>query len=341
MINKWFIATLVFTTSFVFSDCEKEKVVPRSEYCNETLSCGYNASSKTFKKNYDIYVEAEALIWQPKEQALDIALINTTNKANPSKILNTHFDYSPGFKISLGSDFTLQAWDLWADYTKLKTENHAEKNVDLARASLLNYWSFFSPSGLNKIKSKWFLDLQTFDLSFGRSYFVGKKIIFHPFFGLRSGWIDQRMKVSSSNLANDYLFKAFSKSWLTGPRIGIKTNWLVGRGFSLFCNADASIFYQHFILRMKEQNLTGLILFQAKNVEKTINSNVDLSTGFDWGHSFCNNKWSLVFSAGYEMQVFWNQNKIRTFVEELKNETNLQSGNLMPHGFIVSLKSSF
>ncbi len=328
-LSKTLTAFTLFAAA-LFSN-EKETLCHPCDY-----QSGYNAPYKNYK-TYDIFVDGSALLWQPKEQGMDIALFDTTNKVNPSKILNTHFEYSPGFRITLGSNF-LDAWDAWIDYTQLKTENGMSKRSDLSSSSIINYWSF-NNFQLNEIKSKWGLSLKIFDLSFGRSYFVGKKLIFNPFFGLKFGKINQKIKVSSTSLTNSFLFKNSYTSNLIGPRLGIKTRWLLGSGFSFLCDCSASLFAQHFNLKLVERD-SNAFLYMAKTREKSVNTNVDILTSFDWSHNW-RNKWSLYLSAGYEMQLFWDQNRMRSFVEELKNTTNLESGNLMPHGFTFSLKFSF
>ena len=297
--------------------------------------------------DWDFYATGTFLLWQPKQQGLDVALVtprtNPTN--NAAHNLNTDFDYDPGFKLTLGSFFSDDNWGLWAEYSRLHTDNSARRKADPQIDTITNYWRIGATvTNLTSIFSKWDLGLDILDLSLGRPYYIGTKLIFNPFIGGRVSWIDQKINVrTSTSTGSKYETNVSSDSWLIGPRIGINTNWLLAEGFRFFGNTSASLFYQNFKLTAKEyQDINPRVYtINASEDQSNFNANVDLSLGFGWGRYFFRQKLHFDAIAGYELMLMWNQNLMRSFIEEIKNSVHSNHGNLTPHGFIFATRLDF
>ena len=295
---------------------------------------------------WDIFANISFLYFQPKEQGLDLGLVQPTTNItdNHASVVNAEFDFDPAFRISLGTFCLADNWNLFLEYTRFYSNNRKEHNIVPATDSFVNYWDFTRAlANYTYIHDKWTLHFNTLDLAFGRPYYVGTKLTFLPIAGIRLGFIDQKNVVKFTANSNFYETNVKSDSWLLGPRLGIYTNWLFGENFKLYGNAFASIFYQSFKLSLDQfQDLDPKVYsIRAKNSDNYINGDLELALGFSWGSYFQENRWYLEFSAGYEFNLFFNQNMLRSFFEELTYGISQRPGNLTPHGMVIGIKASF
>ena len=209
---------------------------------------------------------------------------------------------------------------------------------------MTSYWRIGEQiTDLFEIFSKWNLGLDILDLSLGRSYYVGTCFTVTPFVSAKAAWINQKANIKSAKKDNKYQTRVSSKSWFLGPQAGVETNWFLAEGFRFFSNASSALFYQHFSLLAKEYEIKNPITYTTNASDKLdcINASISLAMGFGWGKYFNYNNLHFDVQAGYEMQLFWNQNQMRSFVEELKNKVYSKPGNLTPHGFTLTMRLDF
>lgn len=352
--KKIMLASLLLLASCVYSscpcpeDCCNNRCKPGYPVDRDCMIGGYNAQGRIdVCGSRDFYASGTFLYWEPKEQGLDIALITpiynpTVNDANN---LNTDFDYQPGFKITLGLFLLNDNWGLQADYTRFHTKNRASGKADPLIDTITNYWRVGTQiDNLISIISRASIDMDFIDLSIGRPYYMGTNLIFNPYIGVRGGLINQRNIVrTETSRSLWYETKVSSDSWFVGPKIGICTNWLLADGFRFFGDGFSSLFYQNFKVAAKEFEDRNPSLFttNASNTLGYINVSLDLSIGIGWGKYFHYQKLHIDATVGYELEVMWNQNQMRAFIEEIKHQIHSNPGNLTPHGFIVALRLDF
>lgn len=315
---------------------------------NEDQMLGaYNASARyDVKGSFDVFTELSFIYWQPKEQGTAIALIKPTIDATQAqaRIINADFNFTTGFKALFGTSFTNDNWTTWAKYTFLHSKNFKKIRVN-ENETLTNFWRTAEDlDDLTTIFAKWLIYLDILDLSFGRPCYVGTKLTFHPFVGLKGGWITQKLYEQyiddPGGDPTHYKTTFRSNSYIIGPRIGLNTNWLLGDGFKFFGNISTSLFYQRFKLRLNEDQVDDPVL-KAKNTEKHINSNLELAVGLGWGCYFFEKRSHFDITLGYEALIFWNQNTLSSFCEELSSLTNAKPGNLTSHGFTITARFDF
>ncbi len=186
----------------------------------------------------------------------------------------------------------------------------------------------------------------------GRTYYVGKSLIFRSAWGARAAWILQNVHVTYENLTalktTDPLgvvasvpgvvnIYQRSHSWAVGPRAGLCMDWMLGCGLRFFGSGYGDILYTKY----KIQDKTALLPFVAST--KTLPGNpvqvvtadkfgvlrthLDFEMGFGWGSYFDNNNWHIDLSAAYGWQVFFDQNMFRHF-----ESATYVGGNTNPHG---------
>lgn len=352
MLKKVLAAATLFSTFAYCNECQTP--VQRFEQGHpvdkEQMLGAYNAPSRFDPCGcWDVFIEASLILWQPKEQGLSVANITPNGDVtqNNARILNMDIDFDPGFILSLGTAFSSDNWNLWAKYTRLHTKNKKNISVNTSEESLTNLFEVWEPlTDISRLNSTWKLYFDMLDLYLGRPYYVGTKLTFLPFLGLKAGSIKQRLHQtitdSPGGVPENYKNKFRSSSWLAGPMIGVNTNWLVGDGFRFFGNIASSIFYQHFSLTVQEYStLLPDVITSAKNKDGIINPSLEFRLGFGWGSYIYKKKYHIDITAGYDFIIFWNQNRIRSFADELASGVNTEAGDLTPHGFSFAIRFDF
>ncbi len=334
----------------------------------------YNSPARIDVCGIDCFLTGSYLYWQAKEKGLELGEhLQAQNSIYKNKVIPLHFNYHSAFKVGLGFYSKHDNWSLSSQYTRYYSKNSAHKTVDNFVSEetspnvnqLRSPW-FHQPNpgsslvnyALREAKSRWKLHLNLIDLELARPYFVGKKLTFRPFIGAKGGLINQRylfqgiLSRNDPNLENidiPVFGRFFSNSWLVGPRMGIDTNWLLGCNFRLIGNGAINLFYQRFKTNLKngvaaENNPLSLeVEYLISEKTSYFNSSFESMVGFGWGKYSRMNKWHFDFSAGYEIQLFLNQNMIRSLVDSSSSTlvTEGSTSNLMLHGLSLSAKIDF
>lgn len=269
------------------------------------------------------------------------------------KLHDFKFDWKPAFKVGIGFNFDHDNWDVYLQYTRVNsTMSNKHSLGDNPGEHLINGYMFQSYArDLSETTGKWVLDFNTFDLEFGRPYYNGKCLQFRAHYGLKGGWINNKLHTTGIYLSNPNGgetekgdFK--SKSWLIGPRAGIQTKWTFDDGFRFFGNAAASLFYQKFYeVTTREPFVSDPSLwYSAFNYSpQQLNAALESLIGIGWGTYFSRNNWHFDLAIGYEIQLFLDQNKmaaLRDLVVSF-NTPHVKAGNLMFHGVNVTMQFDF
>jgi hypothetical protein len=185
----------------------------------------------------------------------------------------------------------------------------------------------------------------TLDARLGKPYNVSRRVIFNPHFGLRFAWIDQNLSVdyAGTAAANRTKFHGKNDFWGLGGRIGIDTDWILGKGWKIFGNAATSLLVGSFTTN---QDFTVNTLSPASVVNLTDDfkmnvSNLEIAVGLDWGRYLKNHRYYLDFRAGYEFHMWWDQFQLRRFstVGTIPNYPTFPSrGNLTLNGFMFKIQ---
>lgn len=290
---------------------------------------------------WDAFVTGTFLWVLPSMEQLEFAQTIYPNHDGIGKIHEYNFDWKPAFKAGIGFNFDHDNWLVYLQYLRINSSMNNKHTSSDANTELVNMK--LAPAdvstAMTEVKGKWELDFNTFDLEFGRPYYNGKCLQFSAHYGLKGGWIDNTFEtegITTTELKATY----HSKSWLVGPRAGIKTKWMFDDGFRFFGDAAASLFYQKFYKIDARQPNGTLWDMGTDFVAKQINAALESILGIGWGTYFDRNKWHFDLAIGYEVQLFLNQNKLNT-LHSLLTSYNTKAGNLMFHGLNVTMQFDF
>lgn len=319
------------------------------------------------------FIQGSYLYWKATEEGLDVgrALTESNDKIiltvnNPIRMNSA---YNAGFRVGIGFETTSDKWETDITYTRYKVTNTKSKNISALYAShnyLQSSWISQEPllslgleNRYSSEKGKWDLNYNLFDIDLFRPFFLGKNLIFKPFFGIKGGWIDQKYifeGTTESDKVGDnrmiFQSKNISDSWLIGPSAGFSSQWILIYGFNLYGKASISMSYQKFNIFIHDTLLSENPASEnsyeiIKNDLAQLNPDIELSLGFEYGKYFYYNQWHLTLSLGYDFIYLCNQNMIGSKLNfNSKNLSdpiffNSKIGNLMLNGLNLLIRIDF
>ena len=282
--------------------------------------------------------------------------------------LGFNFDYD---------NWDLRAEYTWFHNTQRKSETATDFVLFNANTqSIASTWGTPTPSATEVVyqfaKEHWKLGMDLFDLDLGRWFYVGCNLTFHPSLGLRAAFIDQKVHVSYTNgfanytvdlpgllgggtLVENKNVRGKARSWALGPKAALETHWALGRGFWLFGNGEADLLYTRYTSLKERTSAAGTVLgiinfipfsFTESNATRgkqrnvgCLRAHVDLELGLGWGtYLECRDVY-IDCSAGYDFQVFFDQNMLRHHVTD--PGSFLPTGNLYIQGLIAKVRVDF
>ena len=293
----------------------------------------------------DFYTSIEGLIFQGMETGTSFTMVD---KVASTPILDatvggfsgddSSWDYNPGMRLALGVYVNCDAWALDFSWLWLNMTNHAN----------------FSGSGTGTAIPLWLPDAGTtftsnasaggnlqctmnvLDAALGKPYHVSRKVILKPHFGLRFAWIDQHLDLDYGGTTRMFV-DTTNDFFGVGARVGVDSDWILGKGFKLYSNLSSSVLAGGFNLI---EYIPGVNVTLKDDFQMVV-PNLELALGLDWGCYLNQNKYYLDFRFGYEFQVWWDQWNMRQFLTGVTdgNFINVRTpGNLTLNGFTLKIQ---
>jgi len=274
---------------------------------------------------------------------------------NAASVINMDFDYKPGFQLGFGANLDHGEVDVSGEYTWFCANQHLRKSgnqfypMQLDPGTLVAFLNGITnaagglgtagiPAAPLSFVQTWKLKMNLADLDLGSWRTRGKVLEAHPFIGLRAAWIDQFIDAAFTGnlLANGAILghtgaSVSTHSWAIGPRGGINTNWKIGKGFKFYWDAAGDLLYTNYEWHGQSvafvptfgDSLVGPVNWESNVTQTsitTLRTHFDIDLGFRWGVCTCDRTFRFELSAGYQFQVFFDQNMFRhftTMIEEV------------------------
>lgn len=211
--------------------------------------------------------------------------------------------WAPGFRVGLGWTTPSDFWEADLIYTWMS--NHAEET----KHSDGGFFMLFDPDNTlyDTVSADFRLHYNMGDVEFGRSVYLTKRVAFRPLFGVRGGVIDQKFHAHFTDVGN-VTFRAHNYFWGVGPRVGAKTEWQMGRGFSLHGQLAGALLYG------STDTAAQAVSSANDHLTQSI-PNVEMRCGLAWQScSFCE-RFFLKISGAWESSYWWNQFQLPIFTD--------------------------
>ncbi|HSX04073.1 MAG TPA: Lpg1974 family pore-forming outer membrane protein [Rhabdochlamydiaceae bacterium] len=281
------------------------------------------------------------------------------------KVVRFDQSYKPGFKVGLGLDFCHDGWDLFAEYTwyRLGTSKSVSAptlpNTQLSSVATtgLTLWdAYWGLNGNNNVigqntsfdlvggvvlflpqaivygnaSGKWRLHFNVVDLELGRNFYISRRLMLRPHFGLKGTWQKQNLSIAltngisnfSSNLTflpeHDRFMNQKLTEWGVGPRAGLDSAWHFSREFSLLGNIAVTGLYEHFSVDRFDYSLfppsspfAGLSnsFVNLESKFGTFQAVIEWMLGVRWEKWFLCDQYHFSLDAGWEEQIWFGQNQ--------------------------------
>lgn len=363
--------------SMAFADQAKDSKMMNNNNMNNNQSTGMSreitpSASPIASEGARFYFSGDFIYWQAKEDNLTVGYTGVadtydpasgTRPSNPSKagkIQMIDLSYEPGFKIGAGLVFAHDGWDTFMNYTWLDETN---QSTTLSRTSTngmlqsLYFNTENTASYANSVTGTWSFYFNEIDWELGRKFFISKRLVLRPHMGLKGAWIHQNYDLAefgsttgslTASNANAHTYQR-QKYWGVGFRTGLNAEWHFTRDFSIYGNVAVSEIYGLMHLKAKSQvddpntdmiattGFVGQWINQHKNIH-TMRPVLEMAMGFRYETSFGeDNYYRFLLSAGWEQQIWWNQNQ---FIKVPTVDTQT-SNDLMFQGLDVKIGFAF
>jgi hypothetical protein len=302
-------------------DPEPPSKSQRHERSETGMNAGYNAPEKVdAPRNCNVFGSVGFIFWMPMQDKFDLGVKANNASSLPGQYeTNIPFDfkYRPGFKVGLGLNLPYDNWSLGVEWTRLSGNETTRKGTSLPQV-VSSQWQISPNNGFSThITASWDFLFNLIDLAFSRPCYVGTKLIFTPFFGGRLFYNHQHVRSHAHSTSSiSVLAKSKQKLWELGPRAGMNSGWLLGKGFRMEGDLGFSLLYANIRTRHKEKGWIGppatsdILAQKSRTHSQGLRPNVDIGAGFGWGSYFNHQKEHIDFLAKYEFLCFWDNNNL-------------------------------
>ncbi len=215
----------------------------------------------------------------------------------------------------------------------------------------------------------WKLHFNVIDWEIGRSFFISPKLVLRPHMGLKGTWQKQChdidytfVGVANANVSPEsglptsynytdetevYSVYHMQRYWGIGTRMGIDSSWMITQCFSIFGDMAASTMFGYFKDTRTDvsnvvDNTTGSTIVENNTRinlagrRHQVNAVLETQIGLRYDYLFSDDEYRFRLQAGWESQIWFNQNQF--LAEDLANQ---QGANLGFQGLTLNVRFDF
>jgi hypothetical protein len=323
-------------------------------------------------KKWGVFATGEWLFWKAEEESLDYGIqspnftnagpfaLSSSTQGIRGKISNINPEYQSGFRVGVVGILPHDKWDISLFWTSYVNRAHDSISPKLPKVVFPVYLNANTIPIALSAKAHWKLDFNVFDLELGRSFFVGNHLSVRPFLAFQAAWIEQHLNIHYDDLTLTYgMFNSPSSTTTPkitslnhsefsgyGLRAGLNTKWPLAWGLSLLGNLSYSLLCSDFDLHQNEKNADGSYRTKLKDDLDLTSQVFQLFGGISWERQFENSRYYLNLHAGWEQQVWFDQNQFNLFLNQPLSRSNVgdtinQQGNLTLSGLTLGATFGF
>ncbi len=285
-------------------------------------------------------------IWQ--QAMMDVGILCEPAAQGSALFFNSQQDVifqTPGYRsgFQLGVECLLRGMDDWkfsAEYTWYKNTSSLHKVASsletiVVAPPVIRHISSSTPGTLltQNLRTTARMTYNRVDLALERPFYFGRKLTANFKAAIEGLWISEKFTGAGSDLtyigdnvvieadvSGNFSSLARQKSWSVGPKFTFASDWLLGAGFKVMGEMSLSALYTSYITlsssvsgNVSNVSLASLEIDQSDNYN-TVNPVAEACLGLGWGTYFCDNRFHLDLSAGYDFKVYWSYNVLDSLI---------------------------
>lgn len=332
--------------------------------CPPTTQVTPNAGPRV-NNGADLFITADFTWWTAHEDGLVFTMIEEDavigQQVPETTVPVPDFKWKPGFKVGAGYNFCHDGWDVYLEYTWFRSsDNKRSISVDPDGPDLSDtFWRINDPFMSDTFplvrfdhyeagSIKWGVQLNVFDLELGRNFYISRRLMLRPHFGLKGMWGDQTLKVRLDEIGPPDVIRFISSmdnkvnNWGIGIRAGIDTAWHFSESFSVLGEFALTGLWEQFKGHRKDETtvlssdpITEMLVGPVGTVTSSVNHSqnfyalrpiLEWFLGLRWEMWTCGDSFHFAIDAGWEQQLWFDQNqflKVRT-VDADRGDLSLQ-----------------
>ncbi len=314
------------------------------------------ASLHATQKSFSPHLEftADLLLWSVRESGTENwaeVITSGPGSREVSDIQSVNFKWNSGFRLGAGCD--RGSFRAGFFYTKFRGSGDAQVSSipgSVFSAFLGNFY-VDNPNGsgiqglaYQSASINWLVDFNVLDWEISRAYRLDDALTFHPFLGLKGGWIHQTAKTRWVNPAAPPPPRPFipfsvgretltNNFWGIGPSGGVTTELRLCdtkcHSISFLGTISGAIMYGHWTFSDHYINdadqRVSIVLPKLNSAASTFKTLI----GLEWSRYLPSRGVTFTSSLGFEMQFWLNQLQYYSFdTGRLGNVLTLQGGTL-------------
>lgn len=341
------IYILLTLCKFICAEEEKEEIDP---------SIRFPSVAPYVKDGYNVFTTLECIYWKAIQEGLTyaqtgVAVVPGTTVSSPGSIYRPYFPWKMGFKIGLGYYSPHNGWDLYANYTYLRSSA-----ADCAKSTSGNMvviglpYSDLTRSQINQVTSAnthWDLHFNALDLELGYGFYVSHFLSFRIFSGLKFTWQDQDFatryvanRVTIGNVTQNGIAHSHQEQdvWGVGIRFGGNGNWYLWRGWSIASRiAFSGLYLDYDNTRRDRFKQNGNPYITVNHLKENINSIkavMEIFFGIQGEWWVKDDRYHLEFQSGFDEQLWINFGEFLYFFSQ-------GNGNFSLCGLTIKMQFDF
>lgn len=277
---------------------------------------------------FRIYATCNYLYWQASEGNLEYVMKQRSSNAFGVQATVSPIDYpfKNGFRLGGGMVFPNYDWRVEANWTRFYNYLMEQRTSDAS--TLIALWmNPIDHAYVNwRIASfSWDLKFDSFDLDLLRVGFTNANFSFSPRIGLKRAWIKQSFHVFYGQTIPVFYDVRFSNDFRAiGPRIGFDTQLWAKWGLNLAASGSCALVYGCFRTHRTDVSNQYVSIDVLESVDR-FRPMAQGSISLEWAQCFSCNSIRLQLGLGYDAEIWWGQNQLRTFVSSTLPSANVKT----------------
>lgn len=248
------------------------------------------------------FLTADFIYWTVRQDGMFHAVSGVGAGVPKGKVHDLDWEWDPGVKVGLGFNLPHDGWDIYAEYTWIKSS----ASDTTSASNLISYWSI-NVAPLTLVSEC--LELAGIYHSTMSSWnwlgipILAKYLKLRIHVGLEGAWIDQKYNVEQVLTADNSVDRLALKQdfWGVGLRAGMNTSWQFTYEWSFFGDFDLAILWGEFDLDRTDSNTPAggarTININTGVSPYTFEPTLAITAGFRWETWFLENRYHILLQV--------------------------------------------